>query len=62
VTWLTDQLRMGPDSLVVDLAAGTGKLTRLLLHSGATVVAIEPIEVIHRTDCYVAERVRYAAP
>jgi 16S rRNA A1518/A1519 N6-dimethyltransferase RsmA/KsgA/DIM1 with predicted DNA glycosylase/AP lyase activity len=53
---------MGPDSLVVDLAAGTGKLTRLLLHSGATVVAIEPIEVIHRTDCYVAERVRYAAP
>lgn len=46
VTWLTQQLRVGPDSLVVDLAAGTGKLTRLLLHSGATVVAVEPIEVM----------------
>ncbi|MGZ5384453.1 MAG: class I SAM-dependent methyltransferase, partial [Acidimicrobiia bacterium] len=46
VTWLTKQLRVGPDSLVVDLAAGTGKLTRLLLDSGATVVAVEPIEVM----------------
>lgn len=46
VTWLTEQLRIGPDSLVVDLAAGTGKLTRLLLDSRATVVAVEPIEVM----------------
>ena len=28
---------------MLDLAAGTGKLTRLLLPSGATVVAVEPL-------------------
>lgn len=46
MTWLTEQLRIDPGSLVVDLAAGTGKLTRLLLNSGATVVALEPIDVM----------------
>ena len=35
--------RIGPGRRVLDLAAGTGKLTRLLVPTGAEVVAIEPI-------------------
>jgi len=46
VAWLIDQLRIGPGSRVVDLAAGTGKLTRMLMDSRATVIAIEPIEAM----------------
>jgi SAM-dependent methyltransferase len=43
IDWLVAQTRLGPGSTVVDLGAGTGKLTRLLLPSGARVVAVEPI-------------------
>lgn len=34
---------IGPGRRVLDLAAGTGKLTRLLVPSGAAVVAVEPV-------------------
>jgi ubiquinone/menaquinone biosynthesis C-methylase UbiE len=34
---------LGPGRRVLDLAAGTGKLTRLLVPSGADVVAVEPV-------------------
>ena len=43
IDWLVETTAIGPGSTVVDLGAGTGKLTRLLLPSGARVVAIEPI-------------------
>jgi SAM-dependent methyltransferase len=43
VAWLSDRLELGPGRTVVDLAAGTGKLTRLLLPTGARVVAVEPV-------------------
>lgn len=43
VAYLVEMLRMGPGTTVVDLAAGTGKLTRLLVPSGADVVAVEPV-------------------
>ena len=37
-------LGLGPDAEVVDLAAGTGKLTRLLVERFGRVVAVEPDE------------------
>jgi SAM-dependent methyltransferase len=43
VDFLASRLRLGPGRTVVDLAAGTGKLTSPLLATGAEVVAVEPV-------------------
>jgi len=43
VAWLAERLGLWPGRTVVDLAAGTGKLTRPLAATGAEVVAIEPV-------------------
>lgn len=43
VAWLTDALALRAGTTVADVAAGTGKLTRLLGASGATVLAVEPV-------------------
>jgi len=40
---LIRELRLEPGKRVLDLAAGTGKLTRQIASSGAEIVAIEPI-------------------
>jgi SAM-dependent methyltransferase len=43
---LVREVRIKPESAVLDLAAGTGKLTRLLAQLGAAVVAVEPVDAM----------------
>jgi len=56
---VTDRLGLGPDAEVLDLAAGTGKLTRPLVERFARVTAVEPDPGMRAvlsqvTDCYLA--------
>lgn len=44
MAWLVERLGLQPGRAMLDLAAGTGKLTRLLVPSGASVVAVEPLD------------------
>lgn len=43
IAHIVRELRIGPGKTVLDLAAGTGKLTRELVPSGAKLIAVEPI-------------------
>ena len=43
VACLVERLDLRPGRSLLDLAAGTGKLTRLLVPSGAGVIAVEPV-------------------
>jgi SAM-dependent methyltransferase len=43
IDFLAARLGLAPGRTVVDLAAGTGKLTRPLLATGAEVIAVEPV-------------------
>jgi SAM-dependent methyltransferase len=46
--WLIDHLELRGGRKVLDIAAGTGKLTRVLVATGATVVAVEPVAAMRQ--------------
>lgn len=49
VTWLVAKMRLAPTMTVLDVGAGTGKLTRALVGVGAKAIAIEPIPEMRDT-------------
>jgi SAM-dependent methyltransferase len=58
VAHLAEVLGLRPGATVADVAAGTGKLTQLLVATGARVVAVEPVAAMRSllvTNCPGAE-------
>ena len=53
--WLADILADGAGKRIVDLGAGTGKFTAVLVATGAEVIAVEPVQPMR-------ERLQYSFP
>ncbi len=49
VAWFVEHLRLEPGRLAADLAAGTGKLTRLIASTGVGLLAVEPVAGMRQT-------------
>ena len=58
---LVQELEITPAAMVLDLGAGTGKLTRMLLPTRARMVAVEPVEPMWRTFGNVLPEVEVVA-
>jgi len=43
LAWLREELGLRAGTVAVELGAGTGKFTRLLVESGASIAAVEPV-------------------
>jgi SAM-dependent methyltransferase len=69
--WLADDLGIKSGKVVIDLGAGTGKFTKLLVATGAEVIAVEPVAAMRaelqarlpqvRTDSGMAEAMQLSA-
>jgi len=66
--WLRDTLAISPGATVIDLGAGTGKLTRLLEAMDIDVIAVEPVEAMriefakHLPDTRIVQGTAEALP
>jgi SAM-dependent methyltransferase len=49
IDWLAQELALDASSVVVDVGAGTGKLTQALMGTGAQVIAVEPVAGMRET-------------
>ena len=58
VRWIAEQLDLRSGRTVLDLGAGTGKLTRALVETGAEVLAVEPGDAMRAELERVVPRVR----
>ena len=54
--WLTDVVKLGPGKRVIDLGAGTGKFTGLLVQTGADVTAVEPVDAMRAQLAQLVQR------
>jgi SAM-dependent methyltransferase len=61
IAWLESELGLSAGAPVLDLGAGTGKLTRLLLARGLDVVAVEPLDAMRAEMLRVVPGVRALA-